>query len=238
MATLLRKRASRPMTETLHPPGGGGDSGRGEQYAADERLRRGSRVVGIDRDRHRPGIFIVVVDPLEVLANVSALGEPLSEPVTSGADDHVADGAVLLAGDHGPHRGRGVPDVPDDPGTDLLREAWPDHIHLGGFVVQFLPAGVRAFGQHDHLPRPFENRRLLEVDPPLDVLGNGRAVAATLEPERPAAVDVHDGEVVGGATPALTLPALGDAAGLHRHTGPVLDDYRNSPTRRGDREQE
>ena len=64
----------------------------------------------------------LAVDPLEVLAHVAALGEPLAELGRPRAHHHVRHRPRSLALEHGAGRRGGVPDVADDLGANRLRE--------------------------------------------------------------------------------------------------------------------
>src|SRR5207237_4454653 len=105
-----------------------------------------------------------------------------------------------------------VPDVADDARAHLFRETRPRHEDLAGLIVGGGDAGVRALGQHDALPRPFQDRRVLQPDLALAVLVDRRAVVLALELQDlfPAVLDDHE-VVVLRAAPALSLPAVGNA---------------------------
>ena len=167
---------------------------------------------------------VLAVDPLEVLADVAALGDPLPEVGRSRANHDVGHRPGLLALEHGPHRRRRVPDVADDLGAERLREAGPDDVDLGGLVVRRRPPRVGALRQRRDLPGPLEDRRLGEPHLAPDVLVDVRAVARALHVHHALAVLLDHREVVRRATPVLLVPAGRDALDAHRSRRPVLDD--------------
>src|SRR2546430_16070141 len=83
----------------------------------------------------------------------------------------------------------------------------------------------------------FRSRRL-EVDRPVQLLGDHRAVALAPEVEHTMAVVLLDREVVFREAPHLAaLPAVGNALGAELGLRPVLDDDHVGRPRRDDEEE-
>src|SRR5581483_10454784 len=161
----------------------------------------------------------------EVGDDIAALREPLAELRRARADDDVGDGAGLLALADRPDWQRGVPHVPDDARADRLGKPRPHDEDLRRLVVRRLLARVAALRQLDDLPRPLEDRRLLDVDLALDLAADGRALVDALHVQGRAAVALLDLEVVLRAAPVLCFP-FRRHAGRSRTDGlPVLDHH-------------
>src|SRR6266849_10337749 len=196
-----------------------------EEDRAEEGLRGRGRVVRVDGERDDRGVVrLTAVDLPVVVGHVAPLGEPLAEVGRARAHDDVGDGPGLLAlHDRAGRRGR-VPDVADDLRAYRLGEARPDEIELSRLVVRALLPAVTVHGQDDPFPRPLEDGRLLEIDLPLDVLPDGRALDLALEMEDAMAVVLLDHHVVLRQTPGLAPePALWNTLRPKLLNLPVLD---------------
>src|SRR6185436_12110124 len=205
-----------------------------EEDRAHERLGSGIRVVGIDGHRNRRWLLtVLVVDLLVVLAHVAALGDPLAEVGGARTDHEVGDGAGLLALAHRAHWLARVPHVAEDARAYRLGEARPHHVDLDRLIVRRLLARVAVLRQHGGLPRPLEDRRLLDVHLAFDLVRDQRALVGALHLQGRPVVVIDDHEVVLGAAPALRLPPGRDTFGANGNLGPVFDEHLSRRTADG-----
>src|SRR5262245_32169826 len=119
-------------------------------------------VVGVHGEGERSWVAgLLAVETPEVGANVAALRQPAADGVGPRAYDDVHHGPRLATLEGGARRRGGIPDVADDARAERLRWARPDHVDLGGLIAGLLAPGVPR-RQHQRLPLPFEDGRLLQ----------------------------------------------------------------------------